>query len=100
MDRGVYESLFAFDLDQMRHLDHENLRRKILAATVGSFDVSPLDVKSKLGDRLKTLGKKSQRDSEALWAMQAQIKDVDQKLSALAEEPATVFGPQEESRGS
>ncbi len=88
MDRAVYESLFAFDLDQMRHLDHENLRRKILAATVGSFDVSPLDVKSKLGDRLKTLGKRSQRDSEALWAMQAQIKDLDQKLSALAEEPA------------
>jgi uncharacterized protein YhaN len=88
MDRGVYESLFAFDLDQIRHLDHENLRRKILAATVGSFDVSPLDVRSKLGDRLKTLGKKSQKDSEALWAMQAQIKDVDQKLSALAEEPA------------
>ncbi len=88
MDRGVYESLFAFDLDQMRHLDHENLRRKILAATVGSFDVSPLDVKSRLGDRLKTLGKRSQRDSEALWAMQAQIKDLDQKLSVLTEEPA------------
>ncbi len=88
MDRGVYESLFAFDLDQMRHLDHENLRRKILAATIGSFEVSPLDVKNKLEDRSKTLGKKSQRDSEALWAMQAQIKDLDQKLSVLAEEPA------------
>ena len=88
MDRGVYESLFAFDLDQMRHLDHENLRRKILAATIGSFEVSPLDVKNKLGDRSKALGKKSSRDSEALWAMQAQIKDLDQKLSILAEEPA------------
>ncbi|HTY22631.1 MAG TPA: AAA family ATPase [Desulfomonilaceae bacterium] len=88
MDRAVYESLFAFDLDQMRHLDSETLRRKIMATAVGSFKVSPLDVKSRLDDRVKTLGKKSQRDSEALWAIQAQIKDVDQKLSVLAEEPA------------
>ena len=57
MDRGVYESLFAFDLDQMRHLDHENLRRKILAATIGSFEVSPLDVKNKLGDEARPWAK-------------------------------------------
>jgi uncharacterized protein YhaN len=88
MDRSSYESLFAFDLDQMRHLDRESLRRKILAATVGSLEVNPLDVRRKLEDRIKALGKRSVRDPESILAIQSAIRELEEKIDAIADRPA------------
>ncbi len=91
MDRTTYESLFAFDLDQMRHLDRESLRRKILAATVGSLEVNPLDVRKQLEDRLKTLGKRSVRDPESILGIQTNVRELEEKIAAIADRPAVYW---------
>jgi uncharacterized protein YhaN len=87
MDRNLFENLFAFDLDQMRHLDKQTLRGRIVAAALGSLDVNPLDVAKKLDERLKVLGKRSKRDPEALCAIEARIDDLNKRLKALAQKP-------------
>jgi uncharacterized protein YhaN len=88
MDRRLYENLFAFDLDRLRHLDKKTLRGRIVSAALGSLDVNPLDVAKKLDERLKTLGKRTKGDSEALYAIHAKIEDLDKHLHSLAQKPA------------
>lgn len=88
MDRRLYENLFAFDLDQMRHLDKQTLRARIVSAALGSLDVNPLDVAKKLDERLKALGKRSKRDDGALHAIQSKIEDINKRLHALEDKPA------------
>ncbi len=88
MDRKLYENLFAFDLDKMRHLDKQTLRGRIVSAVLGSLDVNPLDVARKLDERIKLLGKRSKRDPEALCAIQSKIDELNKRLKTLAQKPA------------
>ena len=62
LDRAGYENLFAFDLDQVRRLDHETLRGKIVATCLGSLHVNPLDVMRQIDERLKKIGRASCRE--------------------------------------
>jgi uncharacterized protein YhaN len=88
LQRNVYEALFAFDLDQMRQLDHDALRGKIVAAALGSVQVNPLDILKKLDEQCKKRMKRSNSDSESLLAIQSRIGEVDRKLKALQERPS------------
>ncbi|HMK34256.1 MAG TPA: AAA family ATPase [Desulfomonilaceae bacterium] len=87
LSRSGYESLFAFDLDQMRRLDQDVLRTRVMAAALGSVRVNPVEMRKELEDRLKKLTRRSARDPESLWALQAHIKEVDGKLRALSQKP-------------
>ncbi len=88
LQRNVYEALFAFDLDQMRQLDHDALRGKIVAAALGSVQVNPLDILKKLDEQSKKRMKRSSTDMESLPAIQSRIGEIDRKLKALQERPS------------
>jgi uncharacterized protein YhaN len=87
LERGAYETLFAFDLDRLRQLDQDALRGKIASAALGSVAVNPLDILRRLGDRVKQLMKQSHKDNESLWAIQARLSALDKQLKELAQEP-------------
>jgi uncharacterized protein YhaN len=87
LERGAYETLFAFDLDRLRQLDQEALRGKIVSAALGSVAVNPLDILKKLGERVKQLMKQSMKEDESLWAIQSQMSALDKQLKELAQEP-------------
>src|SRR5271157_365434 len=87
LERGAYETLFAFDLDRLRQLDQEALRGKIVSAALGSVAVNPLDILKKLGERVKQLMKQSMKEDESLWAIQSRMSVLDKQLKELAQEP-------------
>ncbi|MGO9567879.1 MAG: AAA family ATPase [Desulfomonilaceae bacterium] len=87
LERGAYETLFAFDLDRLRQLDQEALRGKIVSAALGSVAVNPLDILKKLGERIKQLMKQSLKEDESLWAIQSRMSALDKQLKELALEP-------------
>lgn len=87
IQRNVYETLFAFDLDRMRQLDHEALREKIVAAALGSVAINPLAILRKLEDRSKNFLKRSSTDKDSLYTIQSRIGDIDKKLKTLQEKP-------------
>ncbi|MBI5248534.1 MAG: AAA family ATPase, partial [Desulfomonile tiedjei] len=91
IQRKVYETLFAFDLDRMRHLDHDALRGKIVAAALGSVQVNPLEILKNLDDQSRKWMKRSHTDKESLPAIQSQIGEIDRKLKALQERPNRYF---------
>ncbi|MBI5237903.1 MAG: AAA family ATPase [Deltaproteobacteria bacterium] len=92
LQRNVYEALFAFDLDQMRQLDHDALRGKIVAAALGSVQVNPLDILKKLDEQSKKRMKRSNTDGESLPAIQSRIGEIDRKLKALQDRPNLYAG--------
>ena len=87
LERGAYETLFAFDLDRLRQLDQEALRGKIVSAALGSVAVNPLDILKKLDERVKQLMKQSMKEDESLWAIQSRMSVLDKQLKELAHEP-------------
>ena len=87
LERGAYETLFAFDLDRLRQLDQEALRGKIVSAALGSVAVNPLDILKKLGERVKQLMKQSMKEDESLWAIQSRMSALDKQLKEMAQEP-------------
>ena len=87
LQRGSYESLFAFDLDRLRQLDQEALRGKIISAALGSVEVNPLDVLNRVGERLKNLMKQSRKDDDSLWSIQSRMVQLDKQLKDLAQKP-------------
>lgn len=96
LKRSVYESLFAFDLEQMRRLDQDALRGRIMAAALGSTRVNPLEVRNHLEERLKALTRRSAKDPESLWTLQARIKELEKKLKLLEQRPQHYSGLKEE----
>lgn len=87
LERGAYETLFAFDLDRLRQLDQEALRGKIVSAALGSVAVNPLDILKKLDERVKQLMKQSMKEDESLWAIQSRMSVLDKQLKELDHEP-------------
>ncbi len=87
LDRNAYENLFAFDLDLVRRLDHETLRGKIVATSLGSLQVNPLEVMRRIDDRLKKLVKRTATGDESLLWVQSHIREADKQLRVLAEKP-------------
>jgi uncharacterized protein YhaN len=87
MARNVYESLFAYDLEQLRTLDRENLRAKILGAALGSSRINPVEVLGRVESRMKALVKRSANEDRSLWTLQARIKEVDKTLRDLSDQP-------------
>jgi uncharacterized protein YhaN len=87
LKKSVYESLFAFDMDQLRRLDQEALRGRIMAAALGATRVNPLEVREQLDERARKLTRRSAKDPESLWAIQAHVKELDKKLRVLGEKP-------------
>jgi uncharacterized protein YhaN len=99
LKRSAYESLFAFDLDQLRRLDEDALRGRIMAAALGSTRVNPLEVRNQLEERLKELIRRSTKGPGSLWGLQAQIKEVERKLKPLAQRPQHYSDLKEELEG-
>jgi uncharacterized protein YhaN len=83
-----YESLFAFDLDQMRQLDREALRSRIITAALGSPRINPLNILEKLNERSRSLWKKSSGGRGSLWKTQSRIGEINAGLRQLQERPA------------
>jgi len=88
LDRNVYESLFAFDLDAMSRLDQRALRGKIAAAALGSLHVNPVAVQTVLNERLGRLSRRTASDGDSLVVLQDQLRTVERQLKALNEQPA------------
>jgi uncharacterized protein YhaN len=82
-----YESLFAFDLDQMRQLDREALRSRIITAALGSPRINPLSILEKLNERSRLIWKKSS-GGDSLWKTQSRIGEINARLRQLQERPA------------
>ena len=88
LDRNVYESLFAFDLDAVSRLDQRALRGKITAAALGSLRVNPVDVQTALNERLNRLSRRTSVDGYSLVTLQDRLRTVERQLRALNEQPA------------
>lgn len=81
------QSLFAFDLDNLSHLDREGLRSRIVGAALGSVDVNPTEVLRSVNDRIKRLGKRSLKDDYSLVALQSRLRHVEKRLRMVDEKP-------------
>ncbi len=88
VQRSAYETLFAFDLEGLRQLDQEALRGRVVSAALGSVAANPLDILKKLGERLKSLMKQSQKEDDSLWVIQSRMSALDKSLNKLAQQPA------------
>ncbi|AFM25053.1 AAA family ATPase [Desulfomonile tiedjei] len=83
-----YENLFAFDLDQMRQLDREALRSRIITAALGSPRINPLSILEKLNERSRALWKKPTGGRDSLWKNQSRVGEINIRLRHLQERPA------------
>lgn len=86
-DRNAYENLFMFDLEGLRRLDREALRNKILAAALGSVTTSPLDVLTRVSEKLKRTTRCPVREGESLWSLSERLREVDKRIRVLSEKP-------------
>ncbi len=84
-NRGRF--LFAFDLDNLRELDREGLRSRILGTALGSVDVNPMDVLHAIDDRISRLTKRTHSDDSSMFALQSRIGKVEKRLRILGEKP-------------
>lgn len=89
MDTSVFDSLFAFDLDRLRQMDHTALRAKIVATALGSSDTNPLDVIKSVDERLKALARRQKGNEPSFLALQQQLRDVDKGLKRASQLPET-----------
>lgn len=87
LDRGLYESLFAFDLDAMSRVDQDALRGKITAAALGSMRTNPVDVRNHLWERIKRLSRRTAADGESLPEIQSRLRLLDKRLRAISNRP-------------
>lgn len=92
-------SLFAFDLDNLRELDREGLRSRILGTALGSVDVNPMEVLHGIDDRINRLGRRTHTDESSMFALQARLGKVEKRLRILGEKPDHYVRVQQELEG-